>query len=440
MGVRKFFELLGDKPEPISIDMVSNAQGLNTSTENGSSFIGVSNSIIKSTINQDLTIDWGDGTTPFVAHLVANTNYTITGNTPSRYIYSSPFNYPVTKQIKFTFQDATKIVTLDLRNYWLRGNLSVGIDTLTNLTELRLNNNRLDTIPSNISSLPLQVIGLLGSPSLGGIIPSYIFDISTLKTLDFRENPIGALSYADANYDRLLEFPVLDRLDLDSNNFTELFSEIFDCVELVTLAYSNQRSNPNEISPTIPANANSATKWKTYISRQNYRSVSNVDSFVDNLYTFVTTNAAISGASTLAFRGMTITFDQNSLPTGVFKQPSGYSAGVSNGSPGSQQEKLWVLVNQYLHTITQSAYTVTAITVGATTQVTVTNISFFQVVGAQLQVGSIIEFANIIGTVGASLNGSTHIITNISGNVITISTNTTGLTYTSGGTIYRVTF
>ena len=80
-----------------------------------------------------------------------------------------------------------------------------------------------------------------------------------------------------------------------------------------------------------------------------------VDTWVDNWYTFITTNAAMTGANTLPFRGMnhnitsTTIGDGTASPAGTYQQPTGYIQGVNNGTPASPKEKIWVMVNQYGH-------------------------------------------------------------------------------------------
>jgi len=73
---------------------------------------------------------------------------------------------------------------------------------------------------------------------------------------------------------------------------------------------------------------------------------------------------------------------------------------------------------------------VTALTPGVTTSVTL-NAAL-----TPLAIGEKVYLSGITGTVAASLNGMAHPITNIVGAVYTLSTDTNGLAYTSGGTGY----
>ena len=74
---------------------------------------------------------------------------------------------------------------------------------------------------------------------------------------------------------------------------------------------------------------------------------------------------------------------------------------------------------------------VTAVTVGATTQITLSSDLI------PLSVAEKLYLSGLTGTVATTLNGLAHTITQIqSGNVYVISTSTVGLAYTSGGTGY----
>lgn len=91
-------------------------------------------------------------------------------------------------------------------------------------------------------------------------------------------------------------------------------------------------------------------------------------------------------------------------------------------------------VNGNITFVADSSSTVTAVTVGATTQVTLTAAL------AGLAIGGRLFLSGLTGTVGTTLNGLSHAITNITGgglNVYTLSTVTTGLAWVSGGSGFR---
>jgi uncharacterized protein (TIGR02217 family) len=80
--------------------------------------------------------------------------------------------------------------------------------------------------------------------------------------------------------------------------------------------------------------------------------------------------------------------------------------------------------------VADASSAVAALTPGVTTSVTLGGAL------APLAVGEKLYLSGITGTVAASLNGLAHPITNIAGAVYTLSTDTDGLAYTSGGTGY----
>lgn len=439
-AVKKMYDLLAVTTPRQSLEFLSQAQGLGTANEASSSL--ATQGVYISTTNQNVTINWGDGTEETFS-LTANVSFAITGGTTGRKIYVSPFGNGVMKLIKVTFQNPLTIIRFDATNWWLRGNLSTAIDSLQNLVTLNLGNNYLDTIPANIANLTsLETLGLNGSPSLGGKIPDFVFLISSLKVLFFANN-LNGLTYTQANFTRLSELGNLIEFTFGILGFSELPPPIFDAPSLVKITAISPNGS-SSISPSIPASADARITWRYFNPTGCYREITTVNTFVDNLYTFITTNAAISGASSLPFRAFNLVMTAAvSVPTGIFQQPSGYSAGVSNGSPASVQEKLWVLVNQYAAIISIAGFTISGITAGAETQVTFTNINpggaFVGVTQQhQLVVGSVVHFRNITGTIAASLNNLNHTISAISGNVITITTDTTGQSWTSGGNTYRV--
>lgn len=437
-AVQKFYDLLAVTTPRVTIEFITQGQNLGGSTESSNNTNGTI-SIFTSSTNQNVDIEWGD-TSSYSFSLTAGVNFNVTGNTTSRKLYSAPYNNGVSKLIKVKFSNPAAVTRFDAISWWLRGNLSTAIDILTNLTTLNLNNNNLDSIPANIANLQyLEVLGLNSSPSLNGIIPEFIFNISSLKNLSFF-NSMAGQSYTSANYTRLDELPVLEIFTFGGGGHTDLTNDIFDNIPLLKNLTVITPNGSGSITATIPSNAYLCTAWKTYNPVGCYRTVALTDSFVDNFYTFITTNAAMTGSSFLPFRGFSLIMTSSTaVPTGIYQQPSGFVLGSSNGSPASQQEKLWVLVNQYANSITVASWSVTGITVGATTDITLNNIAAGGATG-QLQVGSVVHFKNITGTVGGSLNNLDHTITNIAGNVITISTNTTGLSYTSGGVMYKKTF
>ena len=80
--------------------------------------------------------------------------------------------------------------------------------------------------------------------------------------------------------------------------------------------------------------------------------------------------------------------------------------------------------------VADSSSAVTAVAVGATTQVTLTAAL------AGVSVGERLYLSGLVGTIDATLNGTSHAITNIAGTVYTLTVNTTGMAWSSGGSGY----
>lgn len=159
-----------------------------------------------------------------------------------------------------------------------------------------------------------------------------------------------------------------DRINSMSNTLTNLnftycgqivswANDLSNLVNLSTLVLTRCVNFPT----TVPGYIASLTKLKNLnmggvfpVNRQ----AGAIDAFIDNWYAFVVANAAITGANALPFRGMV--FDIRSedvvnipagvqIPTGVYQAPAGFVSGVSNGTPGSSLEKIYVMEVQYGH-------------------------------------------------------------------------------------------
>lgn len=109
-----------------------------------------------------------------------------------------------------------------------------------------------------------------------------------------------------------------------------------------------------------------------------------------------------------------------------------------NGSPvtlgASAGNAALDAVNGNVTFVADSSSAVTAVTVGATTQVTLTAAL------SGLAIGGRLYLSGLTGTVATTLNGLSHAVTNITGgglNVYTLSTVTTGLAWVSGGSGYK---
>lgn len=123
------------------------------------------------------------------------------------------------------------------------------------------------------------------------------------------------------------------------------------------VGYPSGNVGVGKLSPSFGNTILNSPLLKSIDVHHSFATQSDFDTFIDNFYTFITNNANITGLSTDPWRGMTINEynanyplnPANYLPTGTYQQPTGYVQGSANGSPASQFEKVWVLVNQYDH-------------------------------------------------------------------------------------------
>lgn len=89
-----------------------------------------------------------------------------------------------------------------------------------------------------------------------------------------------------------------------------------------------------------------------------YKTQERFDPFVYDMYEYITINAPIDNddvnnkVSCRAFNVLMDRYDDEYIVQGEYQQPDGYVQGVSNGTPTSQLEKIWVLEHQYNVTVT----------------------------------------------------------------------------------------
>lgn len=455
-----------------------------------------SSGYFRSNINQNVTIDYGDGTVTTYA-LTANVNFSFV---TADHTYASPWQAGVDKLVTITFDHPDNVTALSFYYSGSKINAPTNLSYYKNLVLLQFagavggstnSARRVNFFPFEVLELAyIQTLTFSAFFNIAGSdfddeIPIVLFN-KPLVSLEYRENlstnyvannmaliytlsatlqslTIGnsanPAAFNDLPDDAVYGFQHLVNLTTldcrNANSFTTyptVLNQIpslvninmsasgfgsggwGDLSNLVNLVNLTQQSSPG-LPATVPFWLINTIRIKSMRMSGTWNTIARIDTWLDNLYMFLDTNASKTVSPPLnSWRSMSNNFS-GILATGVYQQPSGYVAGVSNGTPATPQEKMWLMVNQYAHAITRTAYTVSGVTVGATT-----NITFSAAPGSNFRVGSVITFLGVTGTVGALLNGLNHTITVIAGSVITISTNTTGSAYTSGGNIYRITY
>lgn len=352
-------------------------------------------------------------------HVGANAVFTAAGYDTPAYVYPDSLISPrmVTVSINRALLTSCNITTMVFDNQ----DFIFGFGRYPNLTSFQvtqignsgrqagaiLNVDWSDT--SALSSLrSLYINSFFAQSSINyGKIPLFFFSMP-IKELSIGDQGMAAITFSESNLDKIyqlaptLTYLTLQNISLTDNNFgngalpgnfsqlTKLailrilsvsFTRVPDVVNTITsltaltFAFSSTATDYGDLSAltsltylSVEANANFTTSIPSYFSgltklkifdlRSCFRTQARIDAAISNLYTFIVANAAITGAATLAFRGMTVMIgifavgDGTAIPSGTYQQPAGYVAGSSNGSPASSLEKVWVLVNQYLHTWT----------------------------------------------------------------------------------------
>ena len=236
-----------------------------------------------------------------------------------------------------------------------------------------------NSIPSSFFLMPLKTLSV-GSIGMGGSFVSSKLDqiyllAATLNHLKIQGTPITdnhfGMGSLPANFNLLVNLTrfellstshtiipdVLNNIPSINNLFvgyTSLLTSWGDISSLINLKVLTINNSPN-LSVTLPAYFSNFVNLKSMQAQACFKTQLRVDTWVDNWYTFITTNAAMTGANTLPFRGMNHNIaiatigDGTASPAGTYQQPTGYVAGSNNGTPASPKEKIWVMVNQYGH-------------------------------------------------------------------------------------------
>ena len=381
----------------------SNYEPPNPSTQNynNSYFLALSSE------SNTATVDYGDGNVvnyTFKSNQLLFTASTITENTTTQ----SRHNYANTiegdRLIRIRFGKPDKIYSIKTQYVSLYGEFPSEVSNLKSLSEIVVNQSNLTKIPVSMASLPS--LKKLTLSAIGTAISNRIPDeFLSLKL----ENFICAASvnFSDVNASNLVNFlnsqnaTTLKYLKIDSCNMTSMPDEITNLAvleefhfgslnlfermpgqinSLTSLKFLNPAAGitvapyfkywssvenlinlttiscgfASNLETYLPEGLKSCTKLKVLTIMGTYDTKVRIDEFINNFYDFILANASKSGANTLPFRGITLDCRGGSS-TGTFQQPAGYISGSSDGAPITPRERLWLLVNQYGHTITYTA-------------------------------------------------------------------------------------
>jgi len=243
--------------------------------------------------------------------------------------------------------------SLNSVSYQLTAGTSVPIDlcyatinSLTLFTNANMNNLSLLTNIKGLKSLRLDWLSpdayQTGSPippsfsqltitSFGGYVGNYATSILNIPTVMNSITTLVTLQWpgqinAWTDLSKLVNLTTLSVLCIDFTNHCPDFLLNINCKSLTITSFGSSKT---------------AAAFLTLINAA-----------IDNMYTWAVANAPITGTVANKARNQIRTYLANGniampKPSGTYQAPSGYALGTSNGTPASQLEKLYVLVNQY---------------------------------------------------------------------------------------------
>jgi hypothetical protein len=368
-----------------------------------------------SNLPNSVVVNYGDGNSVVKEFVQAGTKYVVSYRHDGRSTNAFPDsarieNHTYTDNnsgprfITFTFQNAEDIYKISFGTVVLIGALPKELNSFKGLKSIILNRvyklsnldfeisknlevfnlassviTPFDFIPDSIFQSNLSILGISGVFNLSDNISSGFFKINQLS------NTLIALiiSYT-LNEELPIEIASLNKLtSLQSlgNPYTEIQSVINDIPSLTTLYHGSTLSQPTELISFNNLNlldtlylsfegidfSTMSENWSGLKSLSRFwifsgmvRTTQKFNEFTENFYTLCTQNGFLDPISTEAqntgfpeqFRDISWG-DANDLFTlsDPIQAPSGFSLGISNGTPANNAEKIYVLVENYGHTV-----------------------------------------------------------------------------------------
>ncbi len=346
---------------------------------------------------EDIVVNWGDGNTSSFT----TDDFLMDEN--NQYTYQDNETGP--RIVTFTFSDLSNLV--DIYMSWAKfiGVFPVELGAAENLETISLTRIELNSFPNSLSNLSnlkiwvisnalesklnkiedglfnsdIEVLTLDSSYSLGDVISSNLFKINqfkdSLKHLDLRRTDLTELP------ESIRECTKLEYLGLDFSNFSEFPKQIESLINLerLSIGYGSFLNNNSFIDfsnllklQTLSLRISNLkldeipTKWKglksltTFINFDDFiNSDIRFNEFIEYFYTLCTNEAYLDTSTPTAqadeytnkFRDISWG-DSPLTPTGTYQAPAGFVQGSNNGNPANAAEKIYVLVNNYGHTVT----------------------------------------------------------------------------------------
>jgi Leucine-rich repeat (LRR) protein len=361
---------------------------------------------------QSLSINYGDGTILIIGSVNGEMGV-CNGSAEGRlghlpqHTFLDTENNGSLRNITFDFEFITGLTSFVSFYSRLYGAFPVDLGLATSLRDITLNRTyELETFPDEISTIKglesLALIGAFKASSKPVKLPDGLFSTALEKLIvtgsfDFQDNissnlfKINQLSNTLTSLEisscgiteipkEVTQLELLNLINIDGDGVEKLenlsnlsvlrygppvseFNKFFkaDNFTGVSLLILNYRgSGINDFSDI-------SLKWSGFKSLKNLQSIFNFldklnvnfNRFIDSFYTLCINNGFLDPSSQQAintnypeqFRNITWG-DGRAIQTGEILEPTGYVQGVNNGSPTNQGQKIYVLVNNYGHTIT----------------------------------------------------------------------------------------
>ena len=288
---------------------------------------------------------------------------------------------PVVKKFDqiYKLKETLKILNLSTAN--INYVMPAAVSQLYKLENLTLNNNSSSTLmrfPATLNTLiALKTVSMYSTRMPFTEVERLLTNLPALEVLDIRscnyasdydilninnkltDISIGAQAWnvgqVPSFINKLTALKILRIWPVSSNPSTIMigYGNFQNCVNLEQL----EIFRCSAMTTDIPTWFSNLIKLKVITAYTSFNTQSRMDTWVNNVYSFVITNASMVAGLT-KFRNMTISIystsvandiNQSVRPSGTYQQPSGYIVGSSNGTPATPMEKIWVLTAQYGH-------------------------------------------------------------------------------------------
>jgi hypothetical protein len=357
--------------------------------------------------NMSFTLNYGDGSTDIFTNEIG---YNVGRDNPEdRHTYTDGNN--LNRIITFTFENILNIKSIFIRSVNVSGFFPLEIGLIKNVESIILRRTNFNSFPQSFFNLrklkvlsldqalsfnlpvlfdgifnnPLTTLTLEGSFDLRNHISSNFFKINqlseTLTSLNVQRCNLTDLPIEIESLKELENFRAL------FNEFTELPKELLQLPKLRSLSIGV--NPPRQVINTEMLNFDNpnckkiesltmrisnldfseiSIKWAGLKSLETIGQLNDMvntnirfDEFTDQIYDLVIQNGFLDTSSTEAqleefpeqFRD--IVWGASSLTqTGTIEAPPQFVQGSNNGNPINQGQKIYVLVNNYGHTITTS--------------------------------------------------------------------------------------